>query len=195
MSNTLIYIHGFLSSPASHKAQQTRLYAERHLPELNVLIPDMPNTPAAAHQRLDEIISAELNKKDNQLALIGSSLGGFFCTVFGERYNLPAVLINPAVRPHTFGDAFVGEHRNPYTGVDFTVTPDDLDCLRDLHPETITPSRYWVMVQEGDETLDYRHAMDYYRECRILCEPGGDHSFQGFERHLPEVVAFLRLNS
>ena len=54
-------------------------------------------------------------------------MGGFFATVLAERYRLPAVLVNPAVQPHTFAEHFIGEHHNPYTGVDFSLTQADID--------------------------------------------------------------------
>ena len=123
--------------------------------------------------------------------LIGSSLGGFFSTVLAQRHQLKAVLVNPAVAPGEWGEQFIGEYDNPYTGEHFSVTEEDLACLRALTPADITPEHYWLMVQEGDETLDYRLAVAAYRDCKQLVEPGGDHSFVNFEAHLPAIVEFL----
>jgi predicted esterase YcpF (UPF0227 family) len=58
-------------------------------------------------------------------------------------------------------------------------------------PAALTPSRYWLLLQRGDEVLDYREAVAFYAGCRQTVEAGGDHQFQGFERHLPGVAAFL----
>lgn len=191
MSATVIYIHGFLSSPQSHKAQLTADYFQRMHPGVRFLVPDMPNNPAGAFARLDQLVREELAQRPAQLALIGSSLGGFFASVLAERYNLRAVLINPAVRPHERGKEFLGDYHNPYTQAPFSVSQQDVDCLAELAPAQITPERYWLMVQEGDETLDYRLAVAAYAGSQQLVEPGGDHSFVDFERHLPAIVEFL----
>ena len=54
--------------------------------------------------------------------------------------------------------------------------------------DTITVARF-----STDELLDYREAVDYYAGARQTIEEGGDHQFQGFERHLPALVDFLQL--
>ena len=59
--------------------------------------------------------------------LIGSSLGGFYATFLSEEYDLPAVLINPAVRPFDSRESLLGEHRNYYSDTIHSVTEDHLD--------------------------------------------------------------------
>lgn len=191
MSATVIYIHGFLSSPQSHKAQLVKHYFAQHHPSVRLCIPSMPNNPAGAFAKLEQVVEEELAAAPDTLALIGSSLGGFFSTVLAERHQLKAVLVNPAVAPGEWGEQFIGEYDNPYTGEHFSVTEEDLACLRRLTPADITPEHYWLMAQEGDETLDYRLAVAAYHNCKQLVEPGGDHSFVNFEAHLPAIVEFL----
>lgn len=191
MSATVIYIHGFLSSPQSQKAQQVKHYFHQHHPDIELLIPSMPNQPAGAFAKLEQVLAETLAKSPQPLALIGSSLGGFFSTVLAERHGLKAVLINPAVNPGDWGAHFIGDYDNPYTGEHFSVSEDDLACLRALAPKHISPAHYWLMAQEGDETLDYRLAVARYQGAKQLVEPGGDHSFVNFERHLPAIVEFL----
>tara|TARA_R110002096_G_scaffold52228_9_gene136302 strand:- start:2055 stop:2651 length:597 start_codon:yes stop_codon:yes gene_type:complete len=192
MTAGLIYIHGFISSPQSLKAQQLGRYVAEHHPNIHYMVPSLSNTPAEALRELDQLVQDFLQKKTGPLGLVGSSMGGFFATVLAERYRLPAVLVNPAVQPHTFAEHFIGEHHNPYTGVDFSLTQADIDTLQSLvvKPDT---GRYWVMVQEQDETLDYRHAVSFYDGVQMTVEAGGDHGFQNFERHLPAIVEFMQL--
>ena len=47
------------------------------------------------------------------------------------------------------------------------------------------------MAQTGDETLDYKLAVEKYATCKQLVEDGGDHSFQGFERWIGQAIGFL----
>ena len=45
------------------------------------------------------------------------------------------------------------------------------------------PSRLLVLLQTGDEVLDYQKAVEFYGACPQVVEEGGDHRFQNFEKH------------
>ena len=101
MHPLLIYIHGFLSSPQSIKAQQTRQYIERLQLPIELLIPQLSNYPMAAYQQLRAMVeTARAEEPARQIALIGSSLGGFMATALADAYGLKALVINPAVKPY-----------------------------------------------------------------------------------------------
>lgn len=188
----LLYIHGFISSPQSFKAEQTAAYLNGLSPAIPCTVPQLPPAPAASLALLERALEAALERSD-RVGLVGSSMGGFFATVLAERYDLRAVLINPAVQPQRLLVDFEGAHLNPYTGEHFVVDASYRHQLEAMLPASLTPERYWVLLQSGDETLDYREAQSYYRACRMTLEPGGDHSFVGYERHLPAIVKFLKL--
>lgn len=192
MTAAVIYIHGFLSSPQSLKAQQLGEFVAAQYPDVEYIVPGLANNPGEACQQVDQLVQDCLQRYPGSLGLVGSSLGGFLATVMAERYDLPAVLINPAVAPHNFAEHFIGDHRNPYTGVNFSLGQADIDALRGMAVSP-TARRYWVLVQEADEILDYRRALDFYRASKLTVEAGGDHSFQGFDRYLPAVMDFLQL--
>ena len=96
---TLLYIHGFLSSPLSFKARQTAQWLAEHHPEIEFLCPQLTPYPADAQKLLDSAVESRF---PDPVYLMGSSLGGFWATWLAEKYNLRAVLINPAVRPQDF---------------------------------------------------------------------------------------------
>ncbi|MEY8212911.1 MAG: YqiA/YcfP family alpha/beta fold hydrolase, partial [Colwellia sp.] len=56
-------------------------------------------------------------------------------------------------------------------------------------------NNYLVMVQTDDEVLNYQHAVKKYQHCRLIVEQGGDHSFVGFEQHLPTIANFFQLEN
>jgi predicted esterase YcpF (UPF0227 family) len=72
---TLIYIHGFDSSPQSHKAGLLRHWLAKYRPDIQFIAPDLNIFPQQAAQRL-----AELMQQYPQAGLLGSSLGGFYAT-------------------------------------------------------------------------------------------------------------------
>lgn len=186
----LLYLHGFLSGPESAKSQQlAAIFAELGQSE-RLFAPQLPAEPQAVMQ----LLTTWLAEQDlTQLVVMGSSLGGFFATVVAERYDLPAVLINPAVRPHQLAHHFLGTHRYYYSAQEVTVTPEMIEALAALEPKSIHPQRYWLMLASGDETLDAQQALAYYRGCRRLdYVEGGDHSFSCFPQYLPAVLEFLR---
>lgn len=182
----LIYIHGLNSSPASFKAGLLR----RRLEELgrgsDFFAPALPEHPRAAATLLE----AEARSRPVS-ALVGSSLGGFYATWLAEKYGLKAVLVNPAVRPYEGLRRWLGPQQNLYTGEPWELTPAHLDELAAMEVARITdPARYLLMVETGDEVLDYRDAVARYRGCRQVVIEGGDHGFSDFADHVDTVLEF-----
>ncbi|MEP1447930.1 MAG: YqiA/YcfP family alpha/beta fold hydrolase [Paraglaciecola sp.] len=189
MQYVVIYLHGFLSSPESQKATQTREFVRANHPDLTLEIPQLSNYPNDALRDIEVCIDKHKGKK---LRFIGSSLGGFLSTFMVEKYSGKAVLINPAVRPFELLEDFLGEHVNPYTQQLFTLENKHIDELRRLDTSQLKPtSEYWVLLQTADETLDYRQAETKYNQHKLSIEQGGDHSFQDFQRFLPDIFRFL----
>ena len=50
---------------------------------------------------------------------------------------------------------------------------------------------FWLLLQQGDETLDYRLAVTAYDGAKMTIEPEGDHGFVGFSRFLNPIVEYL----
>jgi predicted esterase YcpF (UPF0227 family) len=185
----VIYLHGFLSSPQSHKATQTLEYVRANYPKLTLEIPQLANYPNDALAIIEQLVTEH---KDKRLRFIGSSLGGFLSTFMVEKYSGKAVLINPAVRPFELLVDFLGEHINPNTQQFFSLENKHIDELRQLDTPRLNPaSDYWVLLQTADETLDYRQAETKYHDYKVTLEQGGDHSFQDFQRFLPDIFRFL----
>lgn len=194
MSVGLVYLHGFVSSPQSQKAVMMGDYLRAHHGHIDYRVPALGDTPQQAYERASVALQDSLRRHDGAVALMGSSLGGFLATVLAEQHGLKAVLINPAVRPRLLAEHFLGRHVNPYTGSEFTLEDSDIAILEQVCPASlIAPQHYWALLQKGDETLDYRLALEFYGGAKLTVEEGGDHGFQGFERYLPAVVEFLGL--
>ncbi|EAS63204.1 esterase YqiA [Photobacterium angustum] len=192
MASLLIYLHGFNSSPQSLKAQQMAQYCADHRPDIKVVMPQLPSYPEEAQVYLEQLI---LRFKDEyKIGLVGSSLGGYLCTWLSERFALPAVLINPAVKPYELLVDYLGPQQNPYSGENYVLVPQHMAQLQQLDVATIhAPQHFWVLLQEGDEVLDYRQSMMKYAESKLTVEPNGDHSFVNFERFPASIIQFLEL--
>ncbi len=186
---SLVYIHGFLSSPQSHKALQVKAWLAEHRPDIDYHCPALSAYPDEVKADLEALIAS---LGDQPIYLMGSSMGGFWSTWLAETYDLPAILINPAVKPTALMPKYVGlELQNYHNEERYTLGEKDIEAL--LRLERVTPDsaeNYWLLVQTEDETLDYRQAVDYYRNSRQQVEQGGDHGFQGFERFIPASIEF-----
>lgn len=185
----LLYLHGFLSSPQSAKAQQTASYCSEIGLESACTFPMMKNGPMQTVAELSLLIES---KKADDIIIMGSSLGGFYATFLSQKYALPAVLINPAVRPFELWEDHIGEHHNYHTDEIHTVSREHIDELKDIHVETLKkPENFLVLVQTGDETLDYSQAVEKYTEANCLVRQGGNHSYENYLDELPLIFEFL----
>lgn len=184
----IVYLHGFNSSPRSHKAVLLERYlAERGLSALYAC-PELPPLASKALARVAPLLDATT-------CLVGSSLGGFYATWLAEKHGLKAVLINPAIEPHVGLRAYLGPQKNLHTGEPYELTEAHLREWQAIYAPRITPSRYLLLVETGDEVLDYRQAVERYAGCEQVVVQGGDHSLQSFPAHLPHILRFAGVAS
>jgi len=189
-ATTLVYLHGFRSSPASVKARQLG-HAVAALPAADrpaFHVPELHHRPAHAMAAMLERVAGV---DASTLTLVGSSLGGFYATYAAERLGARAVLINPAIRPNEDLQPYRGLQANLYTGAAFDVGDAHFAELAALRVGRISrPERYLLLVQSGDEVLDYAEAVAFYAGAWQRVEGGGDHGFAGFEAQIPLLFRF-----
>ena len=193
---TLLYLHGFNSSPESAKAQQTQQWIAQNAPGIEFICPLLPPYADRAMALLCEIVEARLPEP---VFVVGSSMGGFFASCLAERYasfgqgaGVSAVLINPAVSPDRGLDKWLGENSNYHSGETWLFEEHHIDEYQRWDPAEIkNRNNYLVLLQSGDEVLDYRDAEQRYQGCKIILESGGDHSFIDYHRHLEIIHQFL----
>ncbi|MBP0624607.1 YqiA/YcfP family alpha/beta fold hydrolase [Cupriavidus consociatus] len=187
----LLYLHGFRSSPQSFKA---RLVQERMrewgvgryyaCPELNV-------SPALAIAQAEAAIRAAQAGGAQEVAIMGSSLGGFYARWLGERHGCKTVLLNPAVHPWTDLEQYLGEQPLWHGGGSVTVERRHLQELLNLRVNAITrPERYYLLAATGDEVLDYREMVAACSGANIRVIEGSDHGISEFADYVDEVLAF-----
>ncbi|PMR73815.1 YqiA/YcfP family alpha/beta fold hydrolase [Billgrantia endophytica] len=180
----VLYLHGFNSGYGSPKAALMRSACAAL--GLRCETPQLPHRPAAAY-RLAESLLEGLGPKP---LLAGSSLGGFLATCLAERHDLPAAVINPAVRPVRLVTGWVGEvFVNAHTGERFAIEPGHVEELSHLTPVAVSPGRYLLLLGTADESLDPTDAFDLYRGARTILHPGGDHAFGMLAEYLPAILA------
>jgi predicted esterase YcpF (UPF0227 family) len=188
----LLYLHGFRSSPQSAKARRMAAWVHQHRPDVLWWCPQLPPSPREA---MDLVLGGVAGWPTDRMAVIGSSLGGFYATVVAERLGCPAVLLNPAVDPARDLARYIGEQTAWHDPAErFHFRAEFVDELRALTPPAITqPERYFAVIAKGDELLDWREMASRYAGCRIKLLEDSDHALSDFDEHLGDIVRFLDL--
>lgn len=191
----LLYLHGFRSSPQSAKARRMaeRVAArQRAGRELHWWCPQLPPSP---RQAIDEVLQGIAAWPVDRLAVVGSSLGGFYATVLAERLGCPAVVLNPAVDPARDLARYIGEIQAWHSEDRFFFQPEYVDELRAMTPGPLTRmARYCAVIAQGDEVLDWREMAARYAGADLLLLEGGNHALSDFDRHEPHIHRFLGLD-
>ena len=128
------------------------------------------------------------------MAVIGSSLGGFYATaVANKRPGCKAVLLNPAVDPARDLAKYIGEQSNWQNPDEhFFFESRFIDELRTLHAGPLSrPQDMLAIIAKGDEVLDWREMAARYLGAQQQLLEGGDHALSDFSAHLPRIVDFL----
>ena len=184
----IIYIHGFASSAFSSKSQKFKEYFEEEI--ITISLPTIPNL---AIDTLEQIIEAFLNKEED-VYLVGSSLGGFYSLYLANKYDLKAVLINPAIDPWGTLDRYEGVDfvTNYYDNSRFEFTKNHIKSLKNYEVDYIkNPQNFMTLLQEEDEVLDYSIAASKLEDTELIIEEGGNHSFDGIERYFRKISGFF----
>jgi len=188
----LLYLHGFRSSPQSTKARRVARWVAAHRPDLVWCCPQLPASPQAA---VDGVMARIAGWPKDTMAVIGSSLGGFYATLVAERTGCRAVLLNPAVDPARDLAAAVGTTTAWHSDEAFEFRPEYVDELRRVAPPArlTRAERYFAVIAKGDEVLSWREMSERYAGARVRLLEGSDHALSDFDDHLPAVVDFLGL--
>ena len=127
----------------------------------------------------------------DSLAVIGSSLGGYYATALAEATGCRAVLLNPAVRPAQGLAQHVGPQTAWHSEDQFEFLPEYIDELVSIEVASITRAeRYFLIAATGDEVLDWRDMVAHYPGARQRVIDGSDHGLSDFDQYIDEVLAF-----
>lgn len=162
---------------------------ERH-PAVTWLCPQLDPSPRKAMQ---EALAAVRDWPREAMAVMGSSLGGFYAVHVAEQLHCARlVALNPAV--HAARDLA------PHVGVQpswhdpsrqFVFEPHYVDELRALeHGPLSHPERCYALIAKGDEVLDWREMTARFAGARIRLLEGSDHAISDFDAWITEVFDF-----
>ena len=208
----LIYIHGLDSDANSTKGMLLEKYCQHHHPDINVLRPDLNQSPQDVFDKLISLV--EEWGSDSKVVFVGSSLGGYFSTLVSNHTGCAALLLNPSTQPHVTLQRFAhdlllnndsnegqGEDELPKNQILYTttggwdITSADLQWFADHQLSEVNyPKKIAVFIKEGDELLNPELSKAFYQQqgSTVILQAGGDHRFSDFGEQLPMVINMLQ---
>ncbi|HEY1057946.1 MAG TPA: YqiA/YcfP family alpha/beta fold hydrolase [Limnobacter sp.] len=192
----VVYLHGFRSSSRSVKAQKTiDAFAQAGQGD-RLWVPDLPASPAQALALVEDELRVRLHNNPRlRLGFMGSSLGGFYATVLGERHlNARVALLNPAVKPYNDLQEQIGRKAVYFSDEEIEFVPAYLDELRAMETTQLTQAdRYLLVAATGDEVLSFASMVARYPGAHQLRIQGSDHALSDYDEQLPFVRLFMGL--
>ena len=173
--------------------------ANRKRASIQWYCPQLPPSPAQAFELAWQLVaSSEAVLKKEPLAIIGSSLGGYYAAALAERLlrvgiYARCVLLNPAPYPARDLGAHIGRVKNWHDEGDFEFTQQHVDELKAIQTDAFTRAeRYMAVISKGDEVLDWREMTQRYPAGTMRLIEGSDHAISDFEMYADEVLAFCQ---
>jgi hypothetical protein len=195
----LLYLHGFRSSPQSMKAQKVADRMRTQHPDVAWWCPQLPPSPSEAMDLVAQGIEAWPRAT---MAVVGSSLGGFYARWVALQTGCRSVLLNPAPFPARDLANHIGEQTawhdpaerfffEPGFVAELQAQQDDIARLSARAPAA--PERQFAIVAKGDEVLDWREMVAFCAGGTTRLLEGGDHAISDFDAHIDDLFRFLVL--
>ena len=185
----ILYLHGLNSGGTSGKAATLR----QALAPIPVLSPTYPgHLPMQAVYDLQRYIS-ELEQEYPRFMIVCSSMGGFYGQYLARQFKdavVRLVMINPALKPWDLLQDHIGEQHNEATGERYMLTAEQIEQTRQFEIKEVDDGMpTTLLLDEGDEAIDYRIAEEIYRDSgELFIFEDGDHRFQ----HMDEAIEIIR---
>ncbi len=194
MSHTthLLYLHGFRSSPQSVKARKMAMWMAQEFAHVHWWCPQLPASP---RQAMADVLAGVADWPVDRMAVVGSSLGGFYASWLSLHLGCPAVLINPAVHPSRDLAKYIGEQaawHDPAQSIFFDAAYIDERQALELQVPNPRPQTL-AFIAKGDEVLDWREMLARHQAGRVHLIAGSDHALSDFDLYKAEILEFLRL--
>lgn len=183
----IIYIHGSAGHGFSKRNKEIREYFSKFQ---TVLAPSLHYIPDLAIQSLEEIIYSH---KEKDIKLIGGSLGAFYALYLANKYNLKAVLINPALEPFDTMKRKIGKTMySTYDNSKYEISLKQCDSLKKYIVTNVkNEDNIMIISQKGDELIDYQVAINHIKNATIILQEGGNHAFDNINEYFDDIKSFL----
>ncbi|MEA1989154.1 MAG: YqiA/YcfP family alpha/beta fold hydrolase [Pseudomonadota bacterium] len=200
-----LYLHGFLSSGNSEKGQWLKqVVNQKNLNEGNpvlkeLLTPTYPiKSPHASVDKIESLLKEKLKDQTKKVVLLGSSMGGYYAQYLGQKYQLPYIMINPALNPTPIFNESLGCHTNQATQEDFCIDQGYIKELQGFDVKQLNKEiPALLLIDTDDEVIDVDYALKRYEtrangsHFSTVKYSGGDHRFIHMQQAWLKINKFL----
>lgn len=167
----VLYFHGYGSSPRTDKVTDLKkVFVDVRAPQVPLLYED-------AERELSAYVEEVLAER-RDVIIVGTSLGGYWAGAVGAKYNIPAVLVNPATDPERSLSQF---NDSMLSSVELSKFPR----------ATASSSARIVLLAEDDDIINPQAALDLFSgNAKVVRYQDGGHRFQCPER-IADAVKYL----
>jgi uncharacterized protein len=179
----IFYIHGLNSSSKSEKLSKLKNYfKEEIVVGLDYDSRHIEDYPFVLQHLRSQIDTFEHH---NQILLLGTSLGGYWCSQLSNIYECKKVLLNPCLFPSKMLVRNVDKEQTIFeTGETYLFTQKMLDALSQ-NENKIYKDKTLCLLELGDEVLDNTLNQGLFNN--TISYTGGNHRFERFEEVLPLI--------
>jgi predicted esterase YcpF (UPF0227 family) len=184
----ILYIHGFGSSGQGAKSKTFREHFRSK--KQKFIAPSLSFIPELAISTLEELIKL---CEDEEIILMGSSLGGYYAIYLAEKYDLQAVLINPSIKPYETLQKVLGDNKSYFDeNFSFSWKNAQVQSLKKYETNVTCNENFLLLVATGDEVLDYSTALKKCQGAKIIVHEGSDHGFLDVDKYTAEIDSFIK---
>ena len=181
MEYRFIYLHGF-NSAGDKRTDKVQTLSE--LGEVVTIDYDSFRSYGEIFAHLSVEIPKLVNATEHRCCLIGTSLGGYWANKIGCHLGIPAILLNPSIKPSETLTKHVGiVLENFKTGERNTLNPS----IPETYPDADREGNFLVIVGRGDEVLNARDTIDFFDGVEVVTFDGGSHRFE----HMGEALVYI----
>lgn len=173
---TIIYLYGYHSSPESKRAIAVKTMCESY--GFKYICPTLVEDPLENIKLIETIVKENLN---NELFLIGMSLGGRYVCYLAEKYfyAFTPILVSPAIAPlRTDVD-------NPELQL---YVNNFFDSLMSIEVDKfLDPSKYYAFYSENDDILNGDILKDRLADTNYICY-NTDHTLENYWNEIKKII-------
>jgi predicted esterase YcpF (UPF0227 family) len=177
--SNLIYIHGFGSETTPESTKIKSMLHDGH--RVSYVNYNSHGNFQEVFSRLTHII--ERSSIEDDTKFIGTSLGGFYASHLGERFDMSTILLNPVIDPHDQMEQFLF----PVNGR-LPLSSESLNSYKGI--KTIDHKRNIVIASRHDEILDVSVTTNHIKKSTLILVDNVPHRFSSpyFEEHVSPIL-------
>jgi len=183
----IIYLHGFNSDGNGRTAQKLKEIYKK-----NILTPSYDYSNADKGFKYINNLILETFKKDPEVILVGTSLGGFWANILAEKYDLKCVLINPSLNPSKSLKKYLGENKNFSNNKIIDFTEANANSYRKYEKPVNKNIFRITLLGENDKVIDQDLIKKMLTETVVYKVKNEGHSFVNVE---PIIEAIEKCNN